>query len=285
MPLVPAVPLSGRRHVSPLILLVLLLPALPAVVVLGQLPVAQQQQQQQQEQPGGGIGMGTALARGDGAAITAGLVDTPAETSLSERLVMSSAGQCTFDLSTEGADAHAVPPAGLGSANVMAGFSGPEQIGDGPTAMSAPVPAGSHHYDLTGLRLPNAEFGGRRMGEYVKDLNVGPSIEFTYRLNLCANTQTPCLNEAAPATETLRIPAGETCRVLGRLSDGTGQAKTAAVYELVPTRQTDQGRNPSGADLLLTYHGGDICDPASGSTRSVSIQMVCDLTMQAQQTR
>ena len=73
---------------------------------------------------------------------------------------------------------------------------------------------------------------------------------------------------------------------LGRLSDGKGQsANTAAVYELVPTRQTDQGRNPSGADLLLTYNGGDICDPASGSTRSVSIQMVCDLTMQVQQTR
>ena len=37
-------------------------------------------------------------------------------------------------------------------------------------------------------------------------------------MNLCANTLVNCQNEPAPATEALKIPAGETCRVLGRLA-------------------------------------------------------------------
>jgi hypothetical protein len=37
--------------------------------------------------------------------------------------------------------------------------------------------------------------------DYVKTIQVGPSIQFIYRMNVCANTLTTCQQEAAPATE------------------------------------------------------------------------------------
>ena len=35
----------------------------------------------------------------------------------------------------------------------------------------------------------------------MKTIQVGPSIQFIYRMNVCANTLTTCQQEAAPATE------------------------------------------------------------------------------------
>ena len=130
-----------------------------------------------------------------------------------------------------------------------------------------------YHYDLDALRRPSAASSE----DYTKTIQVGPNIQFVYRMNLCADTQETCQNEASPATEALKIPAGETCRILGRLSDDKDPVSANhATYELVPTLQTETTRNPSGMDLLITYNNGDMCDPGTQTMRSVSIHLVCD---------
>lgn len=159
-----------------------------------------------------------------------------------------------------------------------------------------------------------------RRDDYTKTIQVGPNIQFIYRINVCANTVAKCQNQEAPATEVgfagrpptlsrpglpspgspargvtrrsqaLKIPAGETCRVLGRL-DGA-QYKEAL--------QPPSATNPSGAGVSITYSNGDICDPtakcaarragrrrpreltrasslpASRTTRSVTLNVQCD---------
>ena len=138
-----------------------------------------------------------------------------------------------------------------------------------------------HFYDLNPLRRPSS--GGS--DDYTKTIQVGPNIQFVYRMNLCANTQEQCQNEDSPATEALKIPAGETCRILGRLSDESDPIKdNHATYELVPTLQNEKDRNPSGVDLMITYNGGDMCDPATQTMRSVSIHLVCDTGLSAGET-
>ena len=138
-----------------------------------------------------------------------------------------------------------------------------------------------YHYDLDALRRPS----GVSSEDYTKTIQVGPNIQFVYRMNLCADTQDTCQNEASPATEALKIPAGETCRILGRLSDDKDPiAANHATYELVPTLQTDATRNPSGTDLLITYNNGDMCDPGTQTMRSVSIHLICDTGLAAAET-
>ena len=57
------------------------------------------------------------------------------------------------------------------------------------------------HYDISALKKSGGE-------DYKKIIQVGPNIQFIYRMNLCANTLVNCQNEPAPATEALKIPAG-----------------------------------------------------------------------------
>ena len=130
-----------------------------------------------------------------------------------------------------------------------------------------------YHYELDALTRPN----GNGDGDYTKEIQVGPNIQFVYRMNMCANTKETCQNEPSPATESLKIPAGETCRILGRLVDGSDPiAANHGTYELVPSLNTDVAKNPSGRDLVITYNNGDLCDPAKQTMRSVSIHLVCD---------
>lgn len=120
---------------------------------------------------------------------------------------------------------------------------------------------------------------------------MGPNIQFIYRINVCANTVAKCQNQDAPATEVrsppsppahagphpahppawrlsvqaLKIPAGETCRVLGRL-DGA-QYKEAL--------QPPSATNPSGAGVSITYSNGDICDPTAKCAARHSASQRC----------
>ncbi len=170
--------------------------------------------------------------------------------------------------------------------------SGGTESGKPDTGLPAPVPMGARdqcafdakndkgatlHYDLSGLK------GGPKgdgKEDFMKTIQVGPNIQFVYRMNLCADTTETCQNEPSPATEALKIPAGETCRILGRLSDPSDPiASNHATYELVPGLETDPAKNPYGVDLQITYNNGDLCDPAKQTMRSVSIHLVCDLTL------
>ena len=112
------------------------------------------------------------------------------------------------------------------------------------------------HYDFSGLRKTGGE-------DYKKIIQVGPNIQFIYRVNLCANTLVNCQNEPAPATEALKIPAGETCRVLGRLA--------GAKWNMVDAPKSD--KNPWGKNMEITYLNGDMCDPAKSTSRSVTLRL------------
>ena len=68
--------------------------------------------------------------------------------------------------------------------------------------------------------------------------------------------------------QALKIPAGETCRVLGRL-DGM------QVTEL-KNFPGSHVNNPLGQGVKIVYKGGDVCDPGTRSTRTVEINMVCN---------
>lgn len=37
--------------------------------------------------------------------------------------------------------------------------------------------------------------------DYTKTIQVGPNIQFIYRINVCGNTVVKCQNQEAPATE------------------------------------------------------------------------------------
>ena len=131
----------------------------------------------------------------------------------------------------------------------------------------------TYHYDVSPLSRPN----GEGKDDYLKEIQVGPNIQFIYRMNICANTQNICQDEPSPATESLKIPAGETCRILGRLVDESDPiAANHGQYSLVPSLNTDTSKNPSQQDLIITYNNGDLCDPAKQTMRSVSIHLVCD---------
>ena len=69
--------------------------------------------------------------------------------------------------------------------------------------------------------------------------------------------------------QALKIPAGETCRVLGRL-------EKMEVKELVNYPMGTMASNPEHQGLQLIYPGGDVCDPMTHSTREVHINLVCN---------
>eukprot|EP00941_MAST-03F_sp_MAST-3F-sp1_P001317 g1317.t1 len=118
-------------------------------------------------------------------------------------------------------------------------------------------------YDLRGMtRILGSD------GDFTKQVQVGSSIEFLYRVNICANTLALCQGTPGSVTESLKIPAGETCRVLGRLNGMTFKPLT-----LPPTPD-----NPNGDGLQLVYRNGDICDPIQRSTRSVIINLQCSIS-------
>ena len=56
-----------------------------------------------------------------------------------------------------------------------------------------------YHYELDALTRPN----GNGDGDYTKEIQVGPNIQFVYRMNMCANTKETCQNEPSPATESV----------------------------------------------------------------------------------
>jgi hypothetical protein len=101
--------------------------------------------------------------------------------------------------------------------------------------------------------------------DFTKTVQVGQSISFFYRVNICANTVSKCQGAPGTVTETLKIPAGRTCRVLGRLSGAT--------FSLLELPESPD--NPYGEGIRLTYSNGDICDPVQRSTRSVIVNMEC----------
>ena len=115
------------------------------------------------------------------------------------------------------------------------------------------------------------------------------SLPFLYPFiifNISADTSETCQNEPSPATESLKIPAGETCRILGRLVDESDPiAANHGTYELIPSLNTDPIKNPSGRDLVITYNNGDLCDPAKQTMRSVSIHLVCDNSLKPEESK
>ncbi len=88
-----------------------------------------------------------------------------------------------------------------------------------------------------------------------------------YRANICADTLVQCSGAVGAATETLHIPAGETCRVLGRYSGATIESTIVPLTE----------NNPSGHGVTIHYYGGDPCgDPSESSDRTTSIKLICN---------
>lgn len=53
--------------------------------------------------------------------------------------------------------------------------------------------------------------------------------------------------------QALKIPAGETCRMLGRVENAEFSKFAAPI---TPT-------NPQGAGVAITYRDGDVCDPTA----------------------
>lgn len=66
------------------------------------------------------------------------------------------------------------------------------------------------------------------------------------------------------APQALRIPAGETCRILGRLE--------GAKYE--ESSVPPSASNPEGAAVSITYGNGDICDPTARCVATRSSRFV-----------
>ena len=133
-----------------------------------------------------------------------------------------------------------------------------------------------HHRCCHQSTSPN----GEGKDDYQKEIQVGPNIQFVYRMNICADTMTTCQNEPSPATESLKIPAGETCRILGRRVDQSDPiVENHGTFEVVDSLNNDKTTNPSGKDLIITYNNGDLCDPAKQTMRSVSIHLVCDTSL------
>jgi hypothetical protein len=121
--------------------------------------------------------------------------------------------------------------------------------------------ASGNTYDLSALQ--------RREGEdYTRVIQVGPNIQFIYRLNICGSTVSKCQGQDAPATEALRIPAGETCRVLGRINAPTKPLLQELSLPITPT-------NPRGAGVAITYADGDVCDPTARTSRAVTLNVEC----------
>ena len=73
----------------------------------------------------------------------------------------------------------------------------------------------------------------------MKEVVVSDEIKFVYRANICGDVLTDCSGNKGGATETLKIPSGENCRVLGKTDKATIEESSAAVsdfcYPVFPT--------------------------------------------------
>ena len=92
-----------------------------------------------------------------------------------------------------------------------------------------------------------------------------------YHLNICSNTIHKCNNHQAASTETLYIPTGVTCRVLGRLPAREWSELTLPVTET----------NPEGKGVSITYKNGDHCNPIHKSHRETTVNIACSKTAAA----
>eukprot|EP00753_Platysulcus_tardus_P005679 PLAT13604.1.p2 GENE.PLAT13604.1~~PLAT13604.1.p2 ORF type:complete len:296 (+),score=60.91 PLAT13604.1:28-915(+) len=155
----------------------------------------------------------------------------------------------------------AAPPSGTPAAPV------PATAAPSESDCSWQAPDGTF-FDLNPLKQGSGE-------DYTKSVAVGSNIEFIYRLNFCKNTINDCQKDPAPATESLKIPAGETCRVLGRL----GEAELAPKWSKLALPVT--ATNPQGIGVAIEMGNGDICDPAARTQRSVVINVECDTSVDA----
>ena len=101
-------------------------------------------------------------------------------------------------------------------------------------------------------------------------MKVGETVEFVYRMNVCHNTIQKCQNGRGAVTESLRIPAGETCRVLGR-------TEGMVVEDMEYPPDAD---NPHGEGVRIKYTNGDVCDPVDRSKREAWVEIQCSVTSQ-----
>ena len=99
-------------------------------------------------------------------------------------------------------------------------------------------------------------------------MKVSDSIEFVYRANICHNTIQSCANDEGTVTESLRIPAGETCRVWGRLDD----------YKVEDMMFPSTDENPHGEGIRIKYSGGDICDLTQNTKREAWAEIECSVS-------
>jgi hypothetical protein len=101
-------------------------------------------------------------------------------------------------------------------------------------------------------------------------VKVGETVQFVYRMNVCHDTIQKCQNEPGAVTESLRIPAGETCRILGRTN-----SMTVEDMEYPPSEE-----NPHGEGVRIKYGNGDVCDPVERSKREAWVEIQCSVSQQ-----
>lgn len=87
-------------------------------------------------------------------------------------------------------------------------------------------------------------------------------------MNVCRDTIQKCQDEPGAVTESLRIPAGETCRVLGRK-----EGMMVEDMEFPPDAD-----NPHGEGVRIKYMNGDVCDPVERSKREAWVEIQCSVT-------
>jgi hypothetical protein len=118
--------------------------------------------------------------------------------------------------------------------------------------------------DPQGLFYDLNELNKNDGNHFKKEVPVSGDIKFLYEVNLCRDISTAC---SGGATETLKIPAGETCRGLGKVVNAKIEAKSAAVTS----------NNPSGHALSIYYTGGDECgDPSKPEKRHSTLELICN---------
>lgn len=108
----------------------------------------------------------------------------------------------------------------------------------------------------------------RRDTDYTKNMKVSESIQFVYRANICHNTIQPCKNDKGAVTESLRIPAGETCRVWGRLEN----------YKVEDMAFPSTDENPHGEGIRIKYSGGDTCDAPQATKKEAWVEVECSVS-------
>ena len=101
--------------------------------------------------------------------------------------------------------------------------------------------------------------------DYEKTLEIGGTIKFVYHMNICSHTIHKCNQHQAASSETLYLPTGVTCRVLGRLPAREWHELNMPVTE----------SNPEGKGVSITYKNGDKCNPIQNSHRETVVNIAC----------